>query len=237
MESIVEAENIELIVENNRVLGDLFTIATQPLSLDEMLGQCVDTLLNLSWLSLLPKAGVFLADQNDFGESILRLAVNRNLDHEVMSLCNEVEFGECLCGQAALTKKPIHTSCINDLHTTSYEGMEPHGHYCIPIMSGEIVLGVLVFYLPDGTAQNVDQLEFLSRCTSVLSLAIELRKKERELEVKNRVLISQQDALKQAQNVAKMGSWSLDVVSNHLIWSDEIFKIFGIDPLKFEASL
>lgn len=46
-----------------------------------------------------------------------------------------------------------------------------------------------------------------------------------------------QEALKQAQRVASMGSWSLDLLSNQLIWSDEIFNIFGANPIDFPASL
>lgn len=42
--------------------------------------------------------------------------------------------------------------------------------------------------------------------------------------------------LREAQQIAKMGSWELDIDSNALIWSDEVFEIFGIDPKKFGAS-
>ncbi len=42
--------------------------------------------------------------------------------------------------------------------------------------------------------------------------------------------------LKEAQRIAMIGSWELDLVSNRLTWSDEIFRIFEIDPLQFEAS-
>jgi diguanylate cyclase (GGDEF)-like protein/PAS domain S-box-containing protein len=42
--------------------------------------------------------------------------------------------------------------------------------------------------------------------------------------------------LKQAQQLAKLGSWSLDLSENRLYWSDEIFNIFEIDPQQFEPS-
>lgn len=44
------------------------------------------------------------------------------------------------------------------------------------------------------------------------------------------------DELKEAQRVGMFGSWTLDLRSNRLTWSDEIFRIFEIDPEKFEAS-
>lgn len=36
--------------------------------------------------------------------------------------------------------------------------------------------------------------------------------------------------LNDAQHIAHIGSWSLDLVSNDLVWSDEIFRIFELDP-------
>jgi len=42
--------------------------------------------------------------------------------------------------------------------------------------------------------------------------------------------------LREAQRIACIGDWELDLVSNSLTWSDEIFKIFEIDQSKFGAS-
>ena len=42
--------------------------------------------------------------------------------------------------------------------------------------------------------------------------------------------------LNEAQRLAKVGSWELDLESGELIWSDEIFNIFEIDKHKFSAS-
>ena len=43
-------------------------------------------------------------------------------------------------------------------------------------------------------------------------------------------------ALKQAQSLANVGSWSLDIINNSLTWSEQIYLIFGIDPQGFEAT-
>ena len=42
--------------------------------------------------------------------------------------------------------------------------------------------------------------------------------------------------LRDAQEIAKMGCWELDLASDRLNWSDSIFDIFEIDPKQFEAS-
>lgn len=46
--------------------------------------------------------------------------------------------------------------------------------------------------------------------------------------------LSQQ--LKKAQEVAHLGHWSFDVVSQKITWSEEVFRIFGLDPHQGEPS-
>ncbi|MGR8932008.1 MAG: PAS domain S-box protein [Gammaproteobacteria bacterium] len=42
--------------------------------------------------------------------------------------------------------------------------------------------------------------------------------------------------LAEAQRIAHLGNWELDLEDNVLTWSDEIFRIFEIDPTEFGAS-
>ncbi len=50
------------------------------------------------------------------------------------------------------------------------------------------------------------------------------------------VLRENRELLNDAQRIAQLGSWELDLVGNALTWSDEIFRIFEIDPQQFGAS-
>lgn len=42
--------------------------------------------------------------------------------------------------------------------------------------------------------------------------------------------------LMEAQHLAQIGNWELNLATSALTWSDEIFRIFEIDPTKFNAS-
>ncbi len=42
-----------------------------------------------------------------------------------------------------------------------------------------------------------------------------------------------QDMLNEAQRLGQLGSWELDLVSGGLRWSDEIYRIFELDPAQF----
>ncbi|HSN90292.1 MAG TPA: PAS domain S-box protein [Anaeromyxobacteraceae bacterium] len=44
------------------------------------------------------------------------------------------------------------------------------------------------------------------------------------------------EAFARAQRIARVGSWDWDVVGNRLEWSEELYRIFGIDPARFTAS-
>lgn len=44
------------------------------------------------------------------------------------------------------------------------------------------------------------------------------------------------EQLNEAQRLARVGSWTLDLRTQRLEWSDEIFRIFEIDPARFGAS-
>jgi PAS domain S-box-containing protein len=39
--------------------------------------------------------------------------------------------------------------------------------------------------------------------------------------------------LAEAQRIGKVGSWDWDIVGNQLVWSDEIYRIFGLTPQSF----
>jgi PAS domain S-box-containing protein len=57
----------------------------------------------------------------------------------------------------------------------------------------------------------------------------ERRRAERELEATAL-------RLNEAQRIAHIGSWELDLTTNTLMWSDEIYRIFEMDPAAFGAS-
>ncbi|OZA06121.1 MAG: hypothetical protein B7X95_03990 [Methylophilaceae bacterium 17-44-8] len=49
-------------------------------------------------------------------------------------------------------------------------------------------------------------------------------------------ILHTQSALQQAQHIAHIGSWDVDIVNDKLTWSDETFRICEIDKTKFAAT-
>jgi PAS domain S-box-containing protein len=42
--------------------------------------------------------------------------------------------------------------------------------------------------------------------------------------------------MKDSQKLAHLGSWTLDLVRNELAWSDEVYRVFGLQPQEFGAT-
>ena len=77
----------------------------------------------------------------------------------------------------------------------------------------------------------------------VLERTADLRKAnealQREIPERKRAEEALQDSeakLKEAQRIAQLGHWELDVVADTLYWSDEIYRIFGLAPQEFIAT-
>jgi len=64
----------------------------------------------------------------------------------------------------------------------------------------------------------------------------ELRREITERKRAEEKLKRSESQLKEAERIAQIGSWELDLRKNVLNWSDEIYRIFEIDPKKFGAS-
>ncbi|RJQ66671.1 MAG: PAS domain S-box protein [Desulfobacteraceae bacterium] len=60
-------------------------------------------------------------------------------------------------------------------------------------------------------------------------LGVDLTERERAEEA----LRESEALLAQSQQIAHVGSWMLDVAANRLTWSDETYRIFGLEPQEF----
>jgi PAS domain S-box-containing protein len=49
-------------------------------------------------------------------------------------------------------------------------------------------------------------------------------------------LLESEERLKRAQEIAHLGSWELDLITDNLSWSDEVYRIFGQKPQEFAAT-
>jgi PAS domain S-box-containing protein len=90
----------------------------------------------------------------------------------------------------------------------------------------------------DGLKKAHDELEArVEARTAELSVANEsLLAEIEERKATVRALRKVRDSLAEAQRIAHLGNWDWDIENNKLSWSDEIYRIFGLNPQEFGAT-
>ncbi len=104
-------------------------------------------------------------------------------------------------------------------------------------MSGESVPSVyeVTALRKDGTTRNVEvSAGAIPYSGDVASIAIIRDITERKRTEK--VLRKSESMLNMSQAIAHIGSWELDLITNRLIWSDEVYRMFGLQPQEFDAT-
>lgn len=48
--------------------------------------------------------------------------------------------------------------------------------------------------------------------------------------IAEKMLRERDEDLKEAQQIARLGSWRLDLATDEVVWSEELYKIYGLDP-------
>ncbi|MBF0627444.1 MAG: response regulator [Magnetococcales bacterium] len=159
-------------------INTLLQTALEPITLLEQLQKVLDVILDLPWLAVEARGSIFLAN----GQSRrLTLAVQKGLSPILLTHCAVVEPGFCLCGRAAQSGQLVFADCVGQEHDFRYDGMLPHGHYCVPIFSRGVLLGVLNLYLALGHVSNPEEREFLTAVANTLAGLIERKRMEADL--------------------------------------------------------
>jgi PAS domain S-box-containing protein len=183
------------------VLNKLLHVSLENISLENTLERFIDQITSIPWLALQSMGSIFLVGDDP---EVLVMKAFRELRTEHLRMCSQVPLGRCLCGRAALSGEIEFADCIDDRHENHYEGIDPHGHYCVPIISrGKKVLGVINLYLREGHLRDQREEEFLTAIANTLANIIELKqtdwalkKREKELEIKTKSLEEMNSALK-----------------------------------------
>ncbi|MBF0446182.1 MAG: nitrate- and nitrite sensing domain-containing protein, partial [Magnetococcales bacterium] len=161
------------------ILREIMEMGMLPITLDEYLNRVLKIILsdNIETF-LLPKGSIFLADNQN---EELNMIAHKNLFVPHLTECSRLPFGKCICGRVAKEKKAIFVNCVDERHDVLFDDMPPHGHYCLPIINEDKLLGVLNIEIKDGSEQEKALQEFLESVTAILSLVIAQKQIEEEL--------------------------------------------------------
>ena len=151
------------------------------------------------------------------------------------------------CGTAAFRKEPIIVSDLaNDPLWQDYKELAlAHGLrscWSFPaIASDGSVLATFAVYHQDIHSPQPQELEAIALAANIVKIAIEREQATQALENLNQELEDRvqqrtqalrlsEARLQEAQQIAHLGSWELDVITKKVTWSEEIFNILALDP-------
>ncbi len=216
-------------LQQRSTLYTLLHIAMQEIPLADKLEHTLDELFSLPWLRLTSKGGVFLREADS---EILKLKAQRNLPDELRTMCAQVPFGHCLCGRAAATGEIQFADCLDERHDNRYAGLAPHGHYNIPIISQQRIIGVMVLYLLEGHWQTQEELEFLEAVANTLAVMIERARVEDERLARLAELEKMEQVdrvVRESQSLSEMMRAALDDTLD-ILECDRAWLISPVDP-------
>jgi PAS domain S-box-containing protein len=144
-----------------------------------------------------------------------------------------VPFGSYKIGRVAsgeesgfFTNHVLEDPRIHDREWARKLGLKSCAGYGIFSRTGEPIGVMALFSRRAMSSSEADMVQSVANTASevVQGGRAEQRLREREA------------LLKKTQAIGRIGSWELDLVANELIWSDEVYRLLGLDPEEFEAT-
>lgn len=116
--------------------------------------------------------------------------------------------------------------------------IEEFPEYTIIVMTGLDDETIALNSVKAGAQDFIVKGQFDSTLLSrTITYAIERHQLTKQLEGYARAIKKNEQRLLEAQKMARIGNWELDVVTNRMFWSDEVYRILGFLDASVEPSL
>ncbi len=138
-------------------------------------------------------------------------------------------------GKAIRTGKPVIGEYFGDDPTLSpwREQALKRGYkrsIGVPLLDDGRAIGVISMYSADLDAFDDEELEILGQLSHDVSHGLHLLRERLEQAQRN-------SELRAVQSIAHIGTWTLNVQTGERTWSDEMYRICGLDPATFNGDL
>ncbi len=160
------------------VLTNLMALSAQNVSLEGFLQRALQQILDLPWPGQTGCGALFLADDH---ARCLRLAVSVGLGAGFAKHCNEVDFAECCCGEAAREQHVSFHPCRDKDGVINCEVGPGYDHYHIPLTCAGRLIGLLMLFVQPGHCWSGKQQEFLKTVGEILGRLVDHKRYEQQL--------------------------------------------------------
>jgi PAS domain S-box-containing protein len=172
-------EKIRRSFQLQSAINQILKISLEPVPLDQQLEQVLDILLNVPSLTLEKNGCIYLVEDEP---QVLVMKAQRGFAEKALQDCSRLPFGKCLCGKAASLSQVVFAGCLSEIHEIERIDVPQHGHYCVPITSGERIYGVINLLLKEKHIRDKEEEQFLSSVANTLAGLVERHRTAAEKE-------------------------------------------------------
>ncbi|MFN3075771.1 MAG: PAS domain S-box protein [Alphaproteobacteria bacterium] len=206
---------------DQEIIASILRLSQSVTSLDEILQKTLELVLTSNDLGLQTRGCIFLMDGGR-----LKMVAQQGLHDHLLSACADIALGYCLCGRAAETRALVYADGVDHRHEVTFPGMNPHGHYCMPIQTEEELLGILNLYVPAGHAGSEDELRFIGIVANTLAGVI-TRGRLEEKERNNRLALQAEIVeRKRAESIMEAMALAARQLLETADWRDCVHTVF-----------
>jgi len=166
------------------------------------------------------------------------------LGEQIRDDCFQSRLPKVYCKGSVRVVPDIYTTDMSDCHRAFLIHLQIRAKVILPLFCGEQLWGLL--HIAESQTPRdwqADEIDLLRKLATQLTIAIQQASIHEQLqaELQERQHVEMQlrqstERLQQAQRIAQLGNWELDLQHNILYWSEEFFRIFEIDSQQFGAS-
>ena len=244
--------------KNQSLLNDLLRVLNRGGELDRQIGEVLRLIQQATQFSAV---GLRLASGDDWPYFEQRGFTDEFLCRE-NSLCASDGRGaikrdsngqavlECTCGLVLSGRTDPSMACFTvhgsfwTNHSTDLLGLDAdprvnprnrciHAGYqsvgLFPIKAGQEIIGLLQLNDKSEGRFTPELIAYYENIAQNIGLALQRTRAKESLR-------KSEARLARSQEIAHLGSWELDLEKNELTWSDEVYRIFGLEPQEFGAT-
>lgn len=164
--------------KKQKALNTILAIGHAPLTLTEALAKSLEIILHALSSNKLHEGAIFLCDHS---RQKIIVQAHQGMPTQMPCLRQDVAFGACLCGMAAVSGEIIECNSLDPRHRLSYEGMATHNHFCLPIPGEHKTLGILLIHLENDLTLPKSDKDFLMAVAHAMATLIRHQMAEEKL--------------------------------------------------------
>ncbi|HEY5548546.1 MAG TPA: PAS domain S-box protein, partial [Coriobacteriia bacterium] len=110
-----------------------------------------------------------------------------------------------------------------------------------PLVVGDVVVGAFTIYAGEADFFDEEEIHLLDELAADISFAMEFAEGEEQRRRAEEIIRTNQAELEKAQRIGHFGNFDWDARTDTIVWSDEYYRIYGLDskqpPLGYEEHL